>query len=192
MKRAHAGFTLLELLLAAAMLGTLLALLAGLLQSTGRAHNATEELSFEQQSAEAAEELLRYELGLAGYRGADANYASRDFGGLPAFELSPDRKHITVRFFEDKFQTQPEFNEVSFKIKSDGTALVRKVGRGTFQEVARGISGLEITEFMVNGAGVSRQLPVLEKLTGLTVQLKFADDSYRDIPIHFHNSLVTR
>lgn len=192
MKRARSGFSVLELLLAAAMLGTLLALLAGLLQSTRRAHDTNEQLSFQQQSVEAASELLRYELGLAGYRGTDAAYAKRSFGGQAAFDVSPKRDQLTVRFFEDKFQAKPKLVEVSFKIKSDGSALVRKVGNGSFQEVARGVSKLEVTEFMVNGAGASTQLPKLVELKGLTVRLGFAGGSYRDIPVQFHNSLVVR
>ena len=192
MKRASAGFTVLELLLAASVLGVLLALLAGLLQSTQQAYDTNEKVSFEQQSIEAASELLGYELALAGYRGADTAYAGRDFGGLPALEVTPNRTQITLRFFEDRFQTAPKLTEVTFKIKANGKALVRKVGNGTFQEVARGVTGLEVTEFMLNGTGVSTQLPALEVLSGLTVQLSFANGSYRDIPVHFQNSLVAR
>jgi len=191
-KRARSGFTVLELLLATAMLGTLLALLAGLLQGTQRAQDANEQLSLEQQSVEAASELLRYELSLAGFRGTDAAYGSRDFGGLPALELSPSRDQIKVRFYEDKFQPQPKLNEVVFKIKSDRTALVRKAGRGRFQEVARGVTGFNVTEFRLKNGGVSTQVPDLAQLSGLTVQLSFADGSNRDIPVQFHNNLVAR
>lgn len=190
MRRARAGLTVLELLLAAVVLGVLLTLLAGLLQSTRRAYDANEQLSFEQQAVEAATELLRYELGLAGYRGADAACMTRDFGGLPALELSPGRDQITIRFFEDRFKSEPKLNEVAFKIKSNGKALVRNSNGSYFQEAAQGITGLEVTEFVLHDSSLSAQLPPLDKLAGLTVRLSFASGAQRDIPITFQNVLA--
>src|SRR5690606_22469212 len=84
MRRAK-GFTIIELLIAGAILVVLLAALGRVYVGSMRAYRTNEAVSTERQNLQAVTELLQYEIGLAGYRCADSVSAAlnRVFSGPP-------------------------------------------------------------------------------------------------------------
>lgn len=109
------GFTLIELMIASVIMVTILGALGSLFVSTSRAYRVNDEASTLQQSADAAGELLSYEIGLAGYKGSTdaASSTSREFktlGLVPTSTLTIIKGAsatasdiIIVRYFEDRF-----------------------------------------------------------------------------------------
>lgn len=111
------GFTLVELLLASAIMAVILGALGNLFAGTTRAYRVNEEATNLQQTADAAGQLLMYEVGLAGYRGSDNNISTRTFTtpvllglvSVPASTLKietgastsvPDK--VFVSYYEDR------------------------------------------------------------------------------------------
>lgn len=103
--RQPKGFYLLELLVAAAIMIIILAALGGLFAATVRANRSNTAASEGQQNAEAAIQLLKGEVGLAGYRGTDSAANSRTFSSstLVVTPETSTRDRVTVQFFEDRY-----------------------------------------------------------------------------------------
>jgi prepilin-type N-terminal cleavage/methylation domain-containing protein len=87
---ARRGITLVELLVAMALMLVLLGLLTSIFAVSARSYRVNETSAALQQRTELAATLLRYELGLAGYRGARTDYALNTF-------TSPTQRLIVVR-----------------------------------------------------------------------------------------------
>src|SRR5690606_20232666 len=101
MRRGDAGFTVLELLIAAAVAAVVLTVAALLYSSSARAYRVNEEVSEVRQGIQAAISLLQYEIGLAGYRCTDDDALTRAFSGQPLVATdgaSGSADSITVRY----------------------------------------------------------------------------------------------
>lgn len=115
MRQRTDGFTLVELLVASVIMVTILGALGSLFLSTSKAYRVNDKVSTLQQSADAAGQLLSYEIGLAGYKGSTdaASSNSRKFVTLTLVPTSTltiikgasatESDTITVRYFEDRF-----------------------------------------------------------------------------------------
>lgn len=102
--RRHLGFTLLELLVASAVMVILIAAAVALFVSSGRAYDVSERLSLQQQEIESAAKILSYDLSLAGYRGTTLAALDRSFAQpFIAVEknVSAGSDRIIMRYFED-------------------------------------------------------------------------------------------
>lgn len=133
------GFTLIELLVASVIMVVILSALGSLFVSTSRAYRVNDKASTLQQSADAAGQLLSYEIGLAGYKGSTNAAASRQFKTLGlvdtstltiikgASAIASDR--ITVRYFEDRFESTVEQLIITLDAIPSGSAhnLYRKL-----------------------------------------------------------------
>lgn len=101
------GFTLVELLVASTIMVLILSALGGLFVNTNRAYRKNEEVSDRQQSADAAAQLLSYEIGLAGYRGSTDAALLRTFSGstlsITKGVSATASDTIVVRYYEDRF-----------------------------------------------------------------------------------------
>ncbi len=129
----QSGFTLLELLIASVIMVTILGALSGLFVSSSKAYRVNDKASTLQQSADAAGELLSYEIGLAGYKGSTNAAGSRKFttlGLVPTSTLTIVKGSsatasdtITVRYFEDRFisTVEPEQLVITLNAVPSGT-----------------------------------------------------------------------
>lgn len=173
MRRA-AGFTILELLITAAILITLLASLGGVLISALRAHETNRAVTESSARLHNAVETMRYDLGLAGYC-ADPAVCSLGGPGLE-IEVEDDDAHrvvrsITSRYEEDRFA--PGVVEVTYRV-ADGR-LLRLLG-GTEQEVASGIDRIVLLGYRSSeSTSPTRQYarPPDETLTGVDLRLEY-------------------
>lgn len=131
---ANAGFTLVELLVTAAIFIMVLGALGGLLVSSTRAYEVNAVRSEALQDSEAVLQIMRYEVGLAGYRGLGAATFDRPFT-MGAPETVEVRRlaagdELTVRYFEDRYVAAGDSGErqVTFRVNA-GTATLERVER---------------------------------------------------------------
>jgi Tfp pilus assembly protein PilW len=106
MKQRLAGLTIVEMLIAAAILGIVLLVLGNYLVVTNNAYDVTVDSIDELQEAQAAIKLLKYELSLAGYRGTDNSYDTNTFNNeqtLSVTRRNSGSDDIEIRYFEDRF-----------------------------------------------------------------------------------------
>lgn len=96
----------------------ILSALGGLFVNTNRAYRKNEEVSDRQQSADAAAQLLSYEVGLAGYRGSTEAALLRTFSGstlsVTKGASATDSDTIVVRYYEDRFSNIGEQLIITF------------------------------------------------------------------------------
>lgn len=142
----QSGFTIVELLVASVIMVIILGALGGLFLSTSKAYRANDKVSALQQNADAAGQLLSYEVELAGYRGSDNStngFSSRTFStpilfgaaSIPATTLritanaalaTPD--NIAVSYYEDRFTStsaNPTRTSVQFSVDTRNNNLDR-------------------------------------------------------------------
>jgi prepilin-type N-terminal cleavage/methylation domain-containing protein len=197
MRKRHSGFTLIELLLAAAIMGVILTALSGLFVSTTRAYRANEDISERQQNMEAATQLLKYEIALAGYRGTDVNSssASRKLSGssltvIPGSGSAPDI--LTIRYYEDRPPHSPESPElqvVTYSVDKNSNNvwnLYRQQGTASQakQPAVEGVTNLKVTEYRLKNGAASASMPSkIEDLAGMTLRLTFVNGEMRTTTI---------
>lgn len=201
--RQAKGFTLLELLVAAAIMIVILAALGGLFVSTIRANQINTRASEGQQNAEAAIQLLKSEVALAGYRGTDSGAGTRPFvpPDAPTLVVTTEtsaRDRITVRFFEDRYVTVstscptiPCERTLTFGVNSTNE-LTRQLDGGNNFAVVEGITGLKVTNYSsLSATGTvtnSTTMPADRKtLRGITVRLTFTDTTTKNVAIALSN-----
>lgn len=184
------GFTVVELLIAAAILGIILTLLGSLFVGARRSYAVSEQVAEERQVLQTATELLAYEIGLAGFRGTDVSVTSiataRAFTDRPLVVSdgasgAPDS--VTVRYFEDRFVAgSPELVEVTFTVQNG--SLVRVAG-GATSVLVDDVLDLQVTswlnraatEFVVPTSAASANRPPDPELAGLGLTLVLAGRS---------------
>lgn len=149
------GFTLVELLIAAAILGVLLTVLSVLFTSSARAYRTTADVSDLQQRAELVRTLLTYELGLAGYRGVGSGYASLTPPSTPlTLSLAADGSiaEVGAVYLEDRYSGTPAFRSVAYSVGPvtgvAGGALVRTEG-GVASPALEGVQALRAVRFLL-------------------------------------------
>ncbi len=144
MMRRTRGVTILELLIVVVVLGVIITLLARMFVATRVSYELSERVAEERQNVESVAQILKYDLGLGGYRGVDANAESRTF--TCTFEFTDgatvaDPDQIKVWYYEDRFVTvSPTLKTVEFFLT--GTNLMRDEG-GTATEVVSNVSDLQ-------------------------------------------------
>lgn len=113
------GFTLVELLVSSTIMVVILSALGSLFIGTNRAYRVNEEVSERQQSADAAAQLLSYEIGLAGYRGSTQVANSNTFAGSTLLLTKGASDTIEVRYYEDRNATSVDELIVTFSVSSN-------------------------------------------------------------------------
>ena len=145
------GFTLVETLVALAVFGLVL---AGLLQAERSYRKALDEEdhALRVQQVQAAVELVRAEIGRAGYQSEGADLWVERFAGT-------DR--VTVRYLEDRIAGEPVLKIVGFDAGRDGqgrASLYRKEGTANRQPAVLGAVELRVDGF-VDAAGARVDAP---------------------------------
>ena len=209
----QSGFTIVELLVASVIMVVILGALGSLFVSTNRAYRVNDKVSTLQQSADAAGELLSYEIGLAGYRGSDnssKNFDSRTFTTsvlfgtvtVPATTLkientpSTSPNKIAVSYYEDRFQStgspaNPTKTAVQFSI--DANNLYRQQSGGSAKQPAiEGVYNLKVLRYIrKDGKECNTVTPstpaVPSNLAGLKLELTFTDNLKKQVVIPLSN-----
>ena len=166
--RRPRGVTLLELLIAMAMAALVLALLGGMLASARSADGALSQHAEPRAALALAAELLREEIGLAGYEPYDeptlagtapdppAAPAVPAAAALPVGGAASDDQTIRVAFIDPRLAGGPVTRDLSFStdIDSRGEAqLYRRSGTSSRQPLVSGISALRVASY-VDALGV--------------------------------------
>lgn len=181
--KANQGLTVLEVLLAAAVLVILLGALAGVLASVRRSYQVTERTTREQETAELASQILHYDIRLAGYRGIDNEVESRNFSGPTLVVQEGDSDSISVRYFEDRF-TGGEVTEQAVTFDVTGGHL-----RRNGEAVVEGVTRLKVVEYVHRDGERSTTKPPLNELAALALELEFTSGQARDVLIALANRL---
>jgi len=191
---SSAGFTLIELLVTAAIFILVLAALGGLLVSSTRAYQVNATRSEALQDSEAVLQLMRYEIGLAGYRGVEAATFDRPFTlGVETVEVDHEASSagddVTVRYFEDRYLQGGDTGEreVTFRVNGVSNTLERvdrrPGGAGTVTELLVGnVISMQVIDLVspdrdrfpvgvVAGGGAGP-----DALAGLNFRVIFADE----------------
>lgn len=191
--RRDAGFTLLELLVAGAVLVVLLGALGGVLNSSRRAYEANRSVTEAGARLRNAIEAIRYDVGIAGYC---VEPASCDLGG-PGLEVAVAEEDgdrvitgITARYEEDRFASG--VTSASYRVV-DGH-LMRRSG-GVDRAVAEGIQRLVLLGYRSNENDSPTRVytpPPLQSLSGLDVRIEYLQGGTvqsEDITFTLRNSL---
>ncbi len=142
MRRRSGGFTVVELLIASAILLVLLATLGSVYVSTRRAYEVNRTVTSSSARIQAAIEAIQYDIGLAGYCGDPSECA------VGASPLAVDTetqdgvqvvKSLTSQYEESRYQASPSVQSVEFEV--DDGQLFRAVG-GQRVPVAEGVDRL--------------------------------------------------
>lgn len=199
--RLALGFTLVEMLIASAILGVILAALTGLFSSSSNALRTNKTLSDQQQNAAISEQVLKYELGLAGYRGVSQNdLIGNTFTG---HTLSVTRgtgsasDSIRVKYFEDRLYGEGStdiLRDVTFSIRTSGgkSYLTRKEGSGTASNLVEGVTQLKVLNYIKrNGDVIPASSTIPNTLVGLQVKLEFTNAPAKTVFVSFQNPQIT-
>jgi prepilin-type N-terminal cleavage/methylation domain-containing protein len=207
--RQRSGFTLIELLLASAIMTLILTALGGLFASSIRANQANTRLAENQQNMEAAIQLLKNEISLAGYRGTDIDAGTRKFSPANAPTLvvtaqSATRDRISVHFFQDRYvppspspscpSGPPCEQTVTFGVNPDNE-LTRQQNGGFNRAVAEGVTSLKVTNYLLASGGTSSSMPanradirgITVRLTSATTVASITTTTTRDVTIALSN-----
>jgi prepilin-type N-terminal cleavage/methylation domain-containing protein len=193
--RNHRAFTLVELLVAGAILGILLTVLANLFVSSNRASQRVDQLSDQQQQAQATRQVLQYELGLAGYKGTDNGFASRTFTGSTltvttgANSTQPDS--IQVQYFEDRNYASTNTTvarTVTFSIGDDNgtSSLFRRQDTGSAVAIIPGVSNLKVASYIRHDD--SKAVTEPNNLSALELNVTYTSGNQDTILVVFQNA----
>ena len=168
--RTRTGLTLVEVLVAAAVLLLLLGLLGSLIRGAGDVYRTTDEIASREDRLDAVANVVRYDLRLAGYRGADGDGTLP--GGGPRVEAPSDQ--LIVRYVEDRYGSGTTPLEIAYRVR-DG-ALERRVGTsaggGTFEPFL--LSGVERFAARHDDEGATMTLSFGGGRPDLTIAATFA------------------
>lgn len=200
------GFTLVELLLASAILVLILVALTSYLTTSVRAYETTEDLSDRQQEIEAAVNVLSYDLALAGYRGTTPSQQGRTFSG-PTLEVvkaadPADSDTLRLRYFEDDrrlFGSDPPCGTasdclVTYEVGPDedgeGTFLLRREGTSTERGIVQAVEYFHVREYLDRDGSfetitAGTELP--DDVAGLNVEIAFTNGGLWRFPVAVSN-----
>ena len=152
-RRRTEGITLIELLIAMGIFGVLIAALSGLFITAARGYEAAAQTSEEFQDAEAALQIMLYDIRLAGYRGVGSDF-DKSFSGADqdtvSVLLGTDTDEIRVRYFEDDTYlkaTDDGERTIAYYVDTDSSTLIRTEA-GTDYEVVSNITGFRVDAFV--------------------------------------------
>lgn len=198
MRGRTTSITLLELLIAMAVFGVIIALLGQILVGSMRSYDVNEHVSEERQEVQTVEELLRYELGLAGYRCTDDDAREREFTG-PTIEVddASGSDAIRVRYFEDRYGASAcDENDVTITV-ADGELVRIDNEAGTTSSLVEGVTNLEVIYWLDDSNSqfrrpVDESRPPDDALAGIGLTATLEEGPTNEIAVSFRNPQCAR
>ena len=201
------GFTVIELLVASAVIAVVLGATTALLARSYQAYRLNQELSERQQEIEAAVKILSYDVALAGYRGTGAADMTRTFaaptiqvftGGAAA--AGSDR--LVVRYYEDTDRLFDGGDScgspcvVTYDVDDqDGDVLLfREEGTAGVRGIVQQVQSFRVLQYIARGGQTCTFgdvepgcPPFPEDLAALNVEIRFRDGAVWRFPIGITN-----
>ena len=176
--RQECGTTLLEMVLACALLGLLLVCALAAQTSAREANEVNRETGHRSQIGELAAELLTYHLSAAGHRGLAE---LQDLGGPPLAlgnDVVSGSDALTVRYVEERWYEQPTLRVLHFDVKRDSggrwNLYLREEG-ATRQPAVQKVSGLQVERMILaDGSSVTGDAALPVEVVALQLRLDFA------------------
>jgi prepilin-type N-terminal cleavage/methylation domain-containing protein len=204
MRRRSQGFTLIELLISTAIMALVLVTLVALFSQSTKTLETNEAASERQQNAEAAAELLRYEVGLAGYRGTSSTaLASNTFtGSTVSIGVNPSASAsdtIAVQYYEDRFydgSSTITLLSVTFSTGTDANGnpvLLRQQGSSGALAAAADVALLKVVKYVDRDGSiidVSTTSTIPDALAAISIELTFADGDAGRFLVGFENTTI--
>lgn len=204
------GFTVLELVIAMAVLGVILAATTGLLRTSYRANQVNEDASSRQQEIEAAVKILSYDLSLAGYRGTTEGAFSANTFTAPTLEVvrrgASDgiNDRIIVRYFEDSERLygatdtcgSPCTVLYDVGVDDEGVRLLyRRELNADEVGIVQEVESFQVLQFIrrtgppvdVSAAASGTSVPVPADLAALNIEIRFTDGGVWRFPVGVTN-----
>lgn len=186
--RSRRGFTLVELLIGAAILVLLLSILGALLVSTRRAYQTNQAVTASSAQVRSAIEFMEYDISLAGYGGSVAFASGQPVAATPCQSQSCNSEglegsllgSLTVNYVEDRFTGGPEV-PVSITYSVSEGQLVRCLNpsgvcsSSTGSSVADGVVALELVNWRTSTGGPAETMPSDVSGIDLRVHYRQAD-----------------
>lgn len=188
------GFTILELLVALAVLGIALAALASVLGGTNRAYRVTSERVERSEATQLVTQVLQYHLRIAGYVGADPNNRIASLCG-PSVVVPANAQSVTVRYFEDRtYGAATATNNFTCGL-DDVTVVTFDASGGFFRQnaapVIGGVDGFEVVAYFDTFGTENDTFPfteaALSTATGIAVRVSFENGDIADVVVPFVN-----
>ena len=178
---ARFGLTLVELLIALAVLSLMLAATAALIVGSARTQQAVDTQIRRTSTATAVTELITYEVALAGYSGTAAVPVASSGSSVEVVLGTAEgvSDSITVRFLEDAFLGGEDDGQrlITYRVNADGQ-LVREAD-GESSVLVDGVVELRVLEFIGRDRSVTSAAPgavLPAEVAGIRVEVRFLED----------------
>ena len=196
------GFTIIELLIASGIMALVMLTLTALFSMSTTTLEVNEATSERQQNAEAAAELLRYEVGLAGYRGTSSTALTTYTFTSPTISIGVNPSAtasdtIAVQYYEDRFYdgtTTTTLMQVAFSTGTDANGnpvLLRQLGVAGALAAAADISLLKVVKYIDRDGSitdVTTTSVIPDNLAAISIELTFTDGSVGRFLVGFDNN----
>ena len=207
-RRLRDGFTVIELLVASAIIAIVLGATTALLVQSYQAYRLNQTLSERQQEIEGAVKILSYDVALAGYRGSTLSDMARTFGA-PTIEVlkgvsAGGSDRLIVRYFEDSgrlFSSTDSCGSpctVTFDVdEEEGVRLLyRQEGGSPERGIVQEVESFQVVQYISRGGRECTFGAVVDEgcppfpgdLAALNVQITFSDGGEWRFPVGITNT----
>ena len=195
MRRTH-GFTLVELLAAAAILGVLLVLASSMTVQAARAGASVDETAQREQLEALTRELLREQLQLAAFGPAAGDvWESKLQLGIHVGGAGAGGDVLEVSYLEDRWSRTPQRETVRLEARRDSNRnwnlYLRQEG-ATRQPAVQEVSGLRVISFATPAGSVPSTAPLPLQATGLELEVSFTWQESSNLFIPFGAPVTVR
>lgn len=188
------GITVVELLVALAVLGIALASLAAVLGGASRAYRLTSERVERSEATQLVTQVLQYHLRLAGYVGADPDDRIASLCG-PSVAVPEDADAVTIRYYEDRrYGAATATNNFTCGL-DDVTVVTFDAADGFFRQnsapVIGGVESFEVVAYFDSLGFEHDTFPfteaTLSTATGISVEVTFENGDVAAVVVPFVN-----
>lgn len=177
--RSERGITIVELLIAGAILVTILGALGGILVSTSRAYEANRSVTSASGQLRSAIQAIQYDVSLAGFCGVTSGCTIADALGMQVVEEDGVRRVLALEstYRETRYTDSMSPERVRYEL--DQGRLLRSVGGGEPSAIADGIESLDLLGFR-SRTDATPQLryyrPADGELSGMDLRINYVLD----------------
>lgn len=172
----EAGLTLVEMLIAAAILMVMLGALGGILVATNRAYETNRAVTHGSGQLRSAVQAMQYDVGLAGFCGVTSGCGHETPLSITTVDDGGDRSVVSMasRYTENRYGAGEAAVEVVYSV-ADGS-LLRSENGASPVEIAQGIAGLKLVGYRSSADldPVVRFIrPAAEELVGVDLRIDY-------------------